>query len=86
MKLHQFLPALALGLALSSPSMSQTQPSPQPPAAAPDPYLWLEDVQGERSLAWVRARNADGIVEAALGGEGATVARHSETELAPSRR
>ena len=23
----------------------------------PDPYLWLEDVSGERSLAWVRERN-----------------------------
>jgi prolyl oligopeptidase len=28
------------------------------PAADDDPYLWLEDVQGERALAWVRARNA----------------------------
>ena len=28
-----------------------------PPGA--DPYLWLEDVQGERALAWVRARNAE---------------------------
>ena len=24
----------------------------------PDPYLWLEDVLGERALAWVRERNA----------------------------
>ena len=24
-----------------------------------DPYLWLEEVQGERALAWVRERNAD---------------------------
>ena len=24
-----------------------------------DPYLWLEDVQGERALAWVRQRNAE---------------------------
>ena len=23
-----------------------------------DPYLWLEDVQGERALAWARERNA----------------------------
>ena len=23
-----------------------------------DPYVWLEDVQGERALAWVRERNA----------------------------
>ena len=36
------------GLTLSTPTMSQT----------PDPYLWLEDVQGERALAWVRERNA----------------------------
>lgn len=30
----------------------------QTPADA-DPYLWLEDVQGERALDWVRARNAE---------------------------
>ena len=24
-----------------------------------DPYLWLEDVQGERALDWVRQRNAE---------------------------
>jgi len=35
------------------PAMSQT------PADNPqDPYLWLEDVQGDRALAWVRERNA----------------------------
>lgn len=35
------------------PAMSQI------PAETPeDPYLWLEDVQGERALAWVRERNA----------------------------
>ncbi|MGA9274853.1 MAG: prolyl oligopeptidase family serine peptidase [Candidatus Cybelea sp.] len=27
-------------------------------AAAGDPYLWLENVQGARSMAWVRAENA----------------------------
>ncbi|HSQ73780.1 MAG TPA: S9 family peptidase, partial [Rubrivivax sp.] len=25
----------------------------------PEPYLWLEDVQGDRALAWVRDRNAE---------------------------
>src|SRR5688500_2090254 len=25
---------------------------------APDPHLWLEDVQGDAALAWVRERNA----------------------------
>src|SRR5689334_3767494 len=24
-----------------------------------DPYLWLEDVEGERALVWVRERNAE---------------------------
>ena len=32
--------------------------APTADAAAADPYLWLEDVQGERALAWVRERNA----------------------------
>ena len=26
---------------------------------ATDPYAWLEDVGGERALAWVRERNAE---------------------------
>jgi prolyl oligopeptidase len=42
------------GLLIPTASMSQT----------PDPYLWLEDVQGESALNWVRARNAES--EAAL--------------------
>ena len=29
------------------------------PAAAEDPYLWLEDITGDRALAWVRERNAE---------------------------
>ena len=37
-----------------------TEPTPQPPSepAADDPHLWLEDIGGERSLAWARERNA----------------------------
>jgi hypothetical protein len=32
---------------------------PRPTLAAPDddPYLWLEEVDGERALAWVEAQN-----------------------------
>ncbi|MEO5733554.1 MAG: prolyl oligopeptidase family serine peptidase [Rubrivivax sp.] len=30
----------------------------KPAVETTDPYRWLEDVQGERSLAWVRERNA----------------------------
>ncbi|MBI1391302.1 MAG: prolyl oligopeptidase family serine peptidase [Alphaproteobacteria bacterium] len=29
-------------------------------ASNDDPYLWLEEVEGERALEWVRARNAEG--------------------------
>jgi prolyl oligopeptidase len=32
-------------------------------AQAEDPYLWLEDVTGDRSLAWVRDRNAVTVKE-----------------------
>lgn len=34
-----------------------------------DPFLWLEDVQGERALAWVRERNAhsEGLLQATPG-------------------
>ena len=46
-----------------SPTMSQTPaPSSSASGAAPeaaDPFLWLEDVLGERALAWVRERNAE---------------------------
>ena len=38
-----------------------TEPVPTPtatPAPVEDPYLWLEDVEGEKSLAWARERNA----------------------------
>ena len=31
------------------------------PASQEDPYLWLEEVQGEKALAWVEAQNADSL-------------------------
>ena len=39
------------------------------PADDDDPFVWLEDVAGERALAWVRARNADSraVLEAVPG-------------------
>lgn len=45
--------ALLASLLLPLAAMSQTSPS-----SKEDPYLWLEDVQGERALNWVRERNA----------------------------
>jgi prolyl oligopeptidase len=40
-------------------------------ALSPDPYQWLEDVQGERALAWVRERNrhSEGLLMAQPGFE-----------------
>jgi prolyl oligopeptidase len=34
-----------------------------------DPYLWLEDIGSERSLAWVREQNADTLRELASSGD-----------------
>ncbi len=30
---------------------------------AKDPHLWLEDVTGEKALAWVKERNAESTAE-----------------------
>jgi prolyl oligopeptidase len=50
--------AAAALAALMTPAHAQT-PAPAAPAAAAseEPYLWLEEVEGERPLAWVRERN-----------------------------
>ncbi|HET6283144.1 MAG TPA: prolyl oligopeptidase family serine peptidase, partial [Polyangia bacterium] len=37
--------------------------APPPQAAVEDPYLWLEEVTAERSLAWVRERNQTSMKE-----------------------
>ena len=36
-----------------------TAQRPMPAKPSNDPFLWLEDVDGERQLDWVRARNAE---------------------------
>jgi len=51
--MHAAWMSLLLGLTLLAPA--QGQPAP---AAAADPYLWLEDVNGTKALEWVRAANA----------------------------
>ena len=59
------LPILTLTLATLLPMTALPADKPDAPnpasaaTAEDDPYLWLEDVQGERALAWVRARNAE---------------------------
>lgn len=52
---------LALGLTLGW-SMAAVEPA-STPAASADPYLWLEDVTGEKALEWVKARNAESARE-----------------------
>ena len=48
---------------------------PRPTLAAPDddPWLWLEEVEGERALAWVAAQND------------ATLARHADARFVADR-
>ncbi|MEU3072782.1 prolyl oligopeptidase family serine peptidase [Streptomyces laurentii] len=51
-----------------------------------DPYQWLEEVEGERALAWVRERNAETRAELADGdGFDALVAELREVLDAPDR-
>ncbi len=45
--------ALLFSTAMATAAIAQTQ------APAEDPYLWLEDVTGEKALAWVKEQNAD---------------------------
>ena len=49
---------LIAGLALAGGASAQTPPSD-------DPHAWLEDVQGEKALGWVKARNAKAEAEIA---------------------
>ena len=55
---------LQAGLLAALPTTTLSIAGLTPAAAAPmtadtDPHLWLEDVQGERALAWVRERNRE---------------------------
>ena len=45
---------VAVGLLPAAPRAQQNQPA----SADADPYLWLEDITGERALNWVRKQNA----------------------------
>ncbi len=46
-------------LALALMTVTALATAQTPPPADDDPYLWLEEVQGERALAWVRERNRE---------------------------
>ena len=59
------LAALLVSTALCTSAMAQTSTPPNPPLAegafatsdATDPYLWLEEIEGERAMAWVNEQN-----------------------------
>lgn len=53
--------ALLLAVLLPMPIAAAIDSSPEPD----DPYLWLEDVAGEKQLEWVKARNAKAMAELA---------------------
>src|SRR5690606_18157368 len=46
------------GMPAAAQDRENTSEEDAMPATAADPYLWLEDVTGDRQLAWVREQNA----------------------------
>ncbi len=56
------LAAAVMGLGLLAAGAQQPSPQPLSPQASipeqPDNYTWLEDIHGERQMAWVKAENA----------------------------
>jgi prolyl oligopeptidase len=50
---------------MSAPTLTDEGAADDAPGI--DPYLWLEDVTGERALAWVRERNAETLATIATG-------------------
>jgi prolyl oligopeptidase len=49
-----------------APHAQQQKPTAPPPAGS-DAYVWLEDVTGDKAMAWVRARNAESAKELETG-------------------
>ena len=46
------LAAMALAATTAAPALAQAV------AEAPDPYIWLEEIDSPRAMAWVEAENA----------------------------
>ncbi|KDA02318.1 prolyl oligopeptidase family serine peptidase [Hyphomonas oceanitis] len=66
--LRRFIPLLTLMIAACThtPEMETAlpdAPAESPKAAETDPNLWLENVEGEKALAWVRAQNKRSLAE-----------------------
>ena len=58
MRQTRFLLVLMAGLATAPAFAADAPQEPAMPAATDDPNLWLEDVTGEKPLAWVGEQNA----------------------------
>ncbi len=54
----RYLPSVAIRLFLCMGAATSLSIGAQTVPTSVDPYLWLEDVQGDRALAWARERNA----------------------------
>jgi prolyl oligopeptidase len=65
--MKRILIVLMLGVATVACGSRDDDKSASKSSAPGDPYLWLEDITGEKPLAWVRERNAESEKE--LGGE-----------------
>src|SRR5687768_15920978 len=77
MRRLSILAAFAVLGACAAPPQTEPAPSPQPavttpvatpvasqpatPAPEEDPYLWLEEVEGERAMTWVKEHNAKSL-------------------------
>jgi prolyl oligopeptidase len=65
--MHRFTLAAVLALttvpaAAATPASTNAMTTTSPATTAPtpaDPFLWLEEVQGDQALAWARARNTE---------------------------
>jgi len=62
--MRSLLLAASAALALMTPAAAQNASATAAPASgfamsdASDPYIWLEDIEGERAIGWVEQRNA----------------------------
>jgi len=58
--MNTLLPLLCAALLIPAAASAQTAapPASPPRAGAPDPFLWLEEVDGARAMAWVEGQNA----------------------------
>jgi prolyl oligopeptidase len=62
--IHAWAPLAATTGLLALALLTAPQPSAaQDATAQEDPFLWLEDVEGERALAWVEEHNASTLAE-----------------------